>query len=159
MDPNERHYSNDEITVHWRPSACIHATTCYRELIEVFNPRNRPWINMRGASTERIIRIVRKCPTQALTYDWKDPARVSDKPGRKSDDERPEPGDIPDKPVSVRVMRNGPLVVEGSFWIIGQDGQELKSMRMTSFCRCGHSGSMPFCDGSHRAVSFNDSCD
>ncbi|NMB71943.1 MAG: hypothetical protein GYA22_07330, partial [Bacteroidales bacterium] len=70
MDKHDRTYTNGEITVFWKPGKCIHATTCYRELIEVFNPRKRPWVNMQGAPTERIIEVVDKCPTQALSWQW-----------------------------------------------------------------------------------------
>jgi uncharacterized Fe-S cluster protein YjdI len=161
MDPNERTYTNGEITVRWRPSACIHATTCYRELIEVFNPRSRPWVNMQGAPTERIIEIVKKCPTDALSYDWNEPGKVSDKPtgGMGAEDESARIKEMEGKPVEIRVMKNGPYVVEGDFRIIGSDGTEKRPMRMTSFCRCGASSSMPFCDGSHRIDNFTHSCD
>ncbi len=161
MDPNERSYTNGEITVHWKPSACIHATTCYRELIRVFNPRRRPWVNMQGAPTEKIIEIVRKCPTNALSYDWNDPSKKSDKPGGESDLEMEEQSrqKMEGKPVEIRIMKNGPYVVEGNFRVIGPDGEEKRPMLMTSFCRCGASESMPFCDGSHRIENFTSSCD
>ena len=159
MDPHDRDYSNDEITVHWRASSCIHATTCYRELIEVFNPRNRPWVNMKGATTEKIIEIVRRCPTEALTYDWKDPFRKSDKPGKSLVNKEELDLQRSVQPVSIKVMKDGPLVVEGNFRIIGSDGQVIDKLRITSFCRCGQSFNMPFCDGSHRKNSFTDDCD
>jgi uncharacterized Fe-S cluster protein YjdI len=38
METKDREYTNGEITVIWKPSKCIHVTTCYRELIEVFIP-------------------------------------------------------------------------------------------------------------------------
>jgi uncharacterized Fe-S cluster protein YjdI len=156
MDPNDRDYTNGEIIVHWRPNLCVHATTCYRELIEVFDPRNRPWINMKGAPTERIIEIVRECPTGALTYDWNDSSKVSYKPGDGAISIPPEKyeEDQQDKPVEIRIMKNGPYVVEGQFKVMGPDGLEMKKMRITSFCRCGRSGSMPLCDGSHRMSGF-----
>jgi hypothetical protein len=105
---------------------------------------------MKGASTERIIEIVRKCPTQALTYDWLDKTRLSDKPGRIQGSNGHETDISSNKPVTVRLIENGPVVVEGSFRVIGSDGKEHESMRIVSFCRCGQSGNMPFCDGTHR---------
>ena len=50
-EKNDRDYSNGEITVFWRPAKCTHVTTCFNELIEVFDPSKRPWVNMNGAST------------------------------------------------------------------------------------------------------------
>jgi uncharacterized Fe-S cluster protein YjdI len=61
-------YTNGEVTVVWKPGICIHSGNCWRGLIEVFNPRERPWIKIDGASTERIVDQVKKCPSGALTY-------------------------------------------------------------------------------------------
>ena len=159
MDPNDRKYSNKEITVHWKPAKCIHATTCYRELNEVFNLRERPWVNMDGASTEKIIDIVRRCPTDALTYEWKEEGKVSDKAPESGLTEADKLKEAKNHPAEIRIMKNGPYVVEGDFTMIGSNGQELRQMLMTSFCRCGASEEMPFCDGSHRIEDFTDSCD
>lgn len=148
MDPKDREYTNGEITVYWKPAKCIHATTCYKELIEVFNPRNRPWVNMKGAPTKRIIEVVNKCPTEALTYEWnkdiKDGTNVK-KPDTKQEVKRTE----------LKVMKGGPLIVRGAFTVIDENGNELKSTKITSLCRCGNSQKMPFCDGSHRKVGFD----
>jgi uncharacterized Fe-S cluster protein YjdI len=62
------HYSNKEITVVWKPKTCIHSSVCWKGLLEVFNPKERPWINVDGATTERIIEQVKKCPSGALSY-------------------------------------------------------------------------------------------
>lgn len=157
----EKKYSNDEITVTWVPSKCIHATTCFRELIEVFNPRNRPWVNMKGASTERIIEVVDKCPTQALSWKYNKDIAVQETNKEIKGSEEVTPEDVyiskldyESKTTEISLLPDGPILVKGKFRIIGQNGNELKSMVMTSFCRCGYSGSQPFCDGTHRKTGF-----
>lgn len=61
-------YTNNEVTVVWKPKMCQHSTRCWKGLIQVFNPQNKPWINMDGASTERIIEQVKNCPSGALSF-------------------------------------------------------------------------------------------
>jgi uncharacterized Fe-S cluster protein YjdI len=146
MDKNDKKYTNGEITVFWQPQKCIHATTCYRELINVFNPRKRPWVNMDGASTEEIIRVVKLCPTQALSY-------------RHNQDIEPEndvePTTEPDIILAeARVMEDGPLVIRGNFVLYDIDGKELRQLKITSLCRCGASNNLPWCDGTHRKIGF-----
>jgi len=68
MSQQTHKYSNEEITVVWKPGICQHSTICWKGLLEVFDPRKRPWINMDGATTERIIEQVKKCPSGALSY-------------------------------------------------------------------------------------------
>lgn len=68
----EKHYSNDDITVVWKPDVCIHSTLCWHGLLQVFDPRKRPWIDMEGADTEAIIAQVEKCPSGALTWHRKE---------------------------------------------------------------------------------------
>ncbi len=154
MDENNREYTNGKITVFWRPKECIHATTCFRELRSVFNPGKRPWVNMKGASTEEIIRIVELCPTKALTYKYNKDLD-SDKNTGTSDEKSATTGaSTGHMAAEIRVMPDGPLVIKGSYTIIGEDGKELKKMKITSLCRCGQSNNMPFCDGMHRKVRW-----
>ncbi len=61
-------YTNGEITVRWEPGKCIHSTNCTRNLLSVFNPRIKPWINMEGGTTEQIIATVEQCPSGALSW-------------------------------------------------------------------------------------------
>jgi uncharacterized Fe-S cluster protein YjdI len=149
MESNDREYTNGEVTVYWQPKKCIHATTCYTELNEVFNPRKRPWVNMQGASTEKIITIVDKCPTDALTYRWNheltEDTTAPSKLTRATD---------PEKPVMIQIMRDGPIVVTGKIKLTDNTGKEYKTYSITSFCRCGASSNMPFCDGMHRKIGF-----
>jgi uncharacterized Fe-S cluster protein YjdI len=147
MDKHDRKYTNGEITVFWKPGKCVHATTCYRELIEVFNPRKRPWVNMDGASSQEIIRVVKKCPTDALSFAY-----------NKDLEQGNGGGEIitadPEKVPEIRVMEDGPLVLHGEFRIIDAEGNELKPKKIQSLCRCGASYNMPFCDGTHRKIGF-----
>jgi putative redox protein len=61
-------YPNDEITVVWKPEFCQHSTRCWKQLPEVFDPKEKHWIKADGASSERIIEQLKKCPSGALTY-------------------------------------------------------------------------------------------
>lgn len=58
--------------------------------------------------------------------------------------------------VTVKLMKNGPLVVNGKIKVITHDGKQLKTGEFTSFCRCGQSNSMPYCDGMHRKIVTSD---
>lgn len=68
MPKETHHYTNEEMTVVWKPKLCIHSTNCWKGLIQVFNPKERPWIKMDRATTEKIIEQVKKCPSGALSF-------------------------------------------------------------------------------------------
>jgi len=159
-----KRYRNNEITVYWKPSACVHASYCYRELIEVFDPSRRPWVDMDGASTDKIIEVVNLCPTEALAWKWND-----DKKNESIDRDqlnhinfrRPElinneETDQEENPVSVKVMVDGPIILKGSFTLNYDGKQKEVNDSIVSICRCGASDHMPFCDGRHRKVGFTD---
>jgi len=67
MPQTTHKYSNGEITVIWKPNACIHSGICFKGLPGVFDPRRRPWIDMSQAETAAIIEQVKKCPSGALS--------------------------------------------------------------------------------------------
>jgi uncharacterized Fe-S cluster protein YjdI len=155
-------YRNDEITVYWKPSACVHASYCYRELIEVFDPSRRPWIDMNGATTNQIIEIVNLCPTDALTWKWNDESK-NEEVGKDQSNHikfrRPELTEVQEPavaedPVSVKVMIDGPIVLKGDFTFINSGSTRDFRDGILSVCRCGASDHMPFCDGRHRKVGF-----
>ena len=54
----------------------------------------------------------------------------------------------------VTVLKNGPLMVEGTIQIIKTDGTTEGKENKCFLCRCGHSGNKPFCDGSHKKNNF-----
>lgn len=69
MDPKNvvKEYSNGEVTIVWKSALCQHSANCVRGLPEVFNSKANPWIVATGASTERLIEQVKKCPSGALS--------------------------------------------------------------------------------------------
>jgi uncharacterized Fe-S cluster protein YjdI len=160
----ERKYSNGEITVYWKPNACVHASYCYRELIEVFDPGRRPWVDMKAASTERIIEVVDMCPTPALTWKWNDEEKnksVSSENTNHIKFRRPELIEADKIPVreiraTVKVMTDGPIVIKGSFTLAYNGARKEMNETLVSICRCGKSDHLPFCDGQHRKTGFTD---
>lgn len=64
----DKEYSNGEVTVFWKPGRCIHSAKCFHSLPQVFNPAQRPWINIEGAVPDQIITTVNNCPSGALSY-------------------------------------------------------------------------------------------
>tara|TARA_R110001592_G_scaffold63512_3_gene194444 strand:- start:13427 stop:13657 length:231 start_codon:yes stop_codon:yes gene_type:complete len=61
-------YSNEEITVVWQPEMCTHSKKCWKGLLEVFDPREKPWIKLDGATNEQIKNQINQCPSKALSY-------------------------------------------------------------------------------------------
>jgi CDGSH-type Zn-finger protein/uncharacterized Fe-S cluster protein YjdI len=141
MDKITKKYSNDEITVVWQPDVCIHSKLCWTELLDVFDPRKRPWIEMNGAETARIIEQIERCPSGALSY--------------FRNDATPEPHSVSAESL-VEVTKNGPLLVYGNLVVKDAAGNETRKNKVTAFCRCGASGNKPFCDGTHMKINFED---
>ncbi len=139
-------YTNDQVTVVWKPKVCIHSTICWKGLIEVFNPKEKPWIKMGGATTERIIEQVRQCPSGALSY-YLNAEAVADEPADKV---VAEAANI----LKIEVTSNGPYLIKTECLIIHSDGREETKTGTVALCRCGASGNKPYCDGSHSKVGF-----
>lgn len=136
-----KYYETDELTIVWKPKQCIHSERCFHGLPQVFNPKQRPWVNKEAASAERIAEQVKHCPSGALSIIWKD-----DSKNATSTDGSPA--------TTVQVLPNGPLLVKGSIKIKLPDGSEHYKEESTALCRCGASQNKPFCDGSHQKVDF-----
>lgn len=137
-------YTNEEVTVVWKPNVCIHSTLCWKGLIEVFNPREKPWIKMDGAATEKIIEQVRKCPSGALSYYLNANAPADE------DKVVAESASV----MKIEVSPNGPYLIKTECLIVHSDGREETKAGTVALCRCGNSGNKPYCDGSHRKTGF-----
>ncbi|SMD36450.1 Uncharacterized Fe-S cluster protein YjdI [Reichenbachiella faecimaris] len=131
-----KHYSNDKVTVKWQSDLCIHSEKCFHGLPKVFNPKQRPWINIEGALSEDIIAQVAKCPSGALSIVHEDQKTAVS------------------QETIVETMPNGPLMVYGNMKIKHAGGETTKDSKATAFCRCGASENKPYCDGSHKKIDF-----
>ena len=57
--------------------------------------------------------------------------------------------------VTITAYEDGPLLVRGPVTFRTQDGDVINAGRETvALCRCGKSGSKPFCDGTHKVAKF-----
>ena len=60
--------------------------------------------------------------------------------------------------VNIKVLDNGPLLIEGPITIRDADGNTFSvdaSKPAIALCRCGASANKPFCDGGHRGCNFS----
>ena len=136
-----KEYTNGEITVIWKPGVCIHSGNCVSGLGKVFNPKDRPWIKMHSASTNEIIKTVNNCPSGALTF--------------KRNNDMSEKVEAAQQKTKVQVLKDGPLMLEGTCTIVDRDGNETLKEGKVFLCRCGGSKNKPYCDGTHKSVEFD----
>ena len=67
---------------------------------------------------------------------------------------RSEPGrPLQNGPLKIIPTRNGPLKFVGRLMLSGADGR-IRQSSDTCLCRCGGSGTKPFCDGTHNKIGF-----
>jgi uncharacterized Fe-S cluster protein YjdI len=132
-----KEYRGPDIVVSFDARLCIHSGNCVRGLPEVFDPEARPWVRADRASGDRIAEVVERCPTGALHFRHAD-GRSEAAPER----------------ATIRVAPNGPLYLRGQIEVQAPDGEVIRRDTRMALCRCGHSANKPFCDGSHRRVSF-----
>lgn len=137
-----KEYTNGELTVVWKPKACIHSEECIHALPEVYKPKEKPWITPENATTQELKDQIAKCPSGALSY-------YMNKDGKKDKDKEEESMET-----KVEVKENGPLLVHGNLKVIDQSGNEELKKRTTAFCRCGASNNKPYCDGTHNEIGF-----
>ncbi len=58
-------------------------------------------------------------------------------------------------PLDVAPLPNGPLKLKGPMEVISGTGHAINRATELYFCRCGHSKTKPYCDGSHQALGFS----
>ncbi|MCI5055516.1 MAG: (4Fe-4S)-binding protein, partial [Flavobacteriales bacterium] len=125
-----KHYTKGDLKVRWEPGKCIHSKKCWKGLLEVFDPRRKPWVDLEAADNDKIMAQIDQCPSAALSYE---------KANSKSDDANQ---------TKVTLIDNGPALIEGTLELNMPDGQKWTTSKV-ALCRCGKSGKNPYCDGSH----------
>ena len=132
-----REYSGDGIRVHWYAGRCVHVAECIRALPHVFNPKQRPWVNLSApeANADAVADAVLRCPTGALHFVRTDGG----------------PQEVAAEPVTAKPIPKGPLLLRGDIEVFDEAGQLVRHDTRVAICRCTKSKHMPFSDNSHRA--------
>lgn len=133
---SDRRYAGEQVDITYNLKRCIHAEFCVNHLSAVFDKNRRPWISSNAADVERVTGVIEECPSGALHYDRKDGIREA----------------IPEKNV-ITLWQNGPLQFHGDLTIQGATVALEQETRAT-LCRCGLSNNKPFCDNTHKTISF-----
>lgn len=130
-------YEGKEVTIHDDRGICSHAGYCTEGLPSVFRMGKDPWIDPNGASKDKIIETIKKCPSGALSYeiDGKRFTSYHDNP-------------------KIKINEDSPYRIQGFIDLLADD--EPESDEHYSLCRCGSSKNKPFCDGSHWYEKFSD---
>ncbi len=130
-----RTYRTDHVEVTWAPSLCIHTGICMRELPEVFDTGELPWVQVEGAEADAVMQAVAMCPTGALAA-------------------RPLPEGAnpyePSGPLEFRPHDAGPLYVRGDIELTDPETGEVVRCSRVALCTCGRTEDAPFCDDRHR---------
>jgi len=133
-------YRGEKIIVHYNLGVCSHDGTCIRELPAVFNVNKRPWITPDNADPDKIIGVIKKCPSGALSYTFAGEKHIDYYKG---------------SPI-IRLARKGPLELYGGIILKDDQGTTPETYDHYTLCRCGFSKNKPFCDGKHLRNRFSD---
>ena len=128
-----------EVTVSYTPVLCTHAAECQRRAGNIFNPKEKPWIQPENGSLKEILDVMGACPSGALRVS------VSDA----------EPRHMTGTDVGIRIEKDGPYHVTNVELGAAFNGVGASHAKY-SLCRCGHSKNKPFCDGSHYDAKWSD---
>ena len=63
-----KEYTNEELTIVWKPKSCTHSGVCVKTLPKVYNPNAKPWLTIENASSKELKEQISMCPSGALGY-------------------------------------------------------------------------------------------
>ncbi len=93
-----------------------------------------------------VIREANHCPAGRLVVHDK-------KTGKEVEDQLPPSIGVIEDPA---LGCSGPLWVRGGITVTSDDGKPYEVRNRVTLCRCGSSDNMPFCNGSHASIKFQD---
>lgn len=134
-------YKAKTLTIYFDKTICSHSAVCLNSLPEVFDVERFPWVDPYGASEKKIMEVIEKCPTGALSYTTDDGKTCCENIHR-------EP--------KIIVQDNGPFDIEGGIELKDEYNSKPFVEEHYSLCRCGKSKNAPFCDGAHNHYYFED---
>ncbi len=135
----EKSYEGKEITINDNRAICSHSEECVNNLNSVFDTNKKPWIDPDKATAEEIMKVIKRCPSGALSY------TIGGKTVRNFD-----------RDAAITISRNGPYNVVGGIELNISDELQPPASEHYTLCRCGASGNKPYCDGSHSDIGFTD---
>lgn len=115
-------------------AACMHVLYC-----KPLNALRERELAGDDAAAEEIVRVVRSCPSGALTHE------------AKGDQAAPAQEAL-DSTIDIDIMEGGEVRVKAAFDINVPRPAHQPEDRAT-LCRCGQSASKPWCDGRHRRLT------
>ncbi len=137
-DHLDRH-DGKEVSVLDNRGTCCHFGNCTDHLPTVFHEDGNVFITPDGDAPEKIIDIVRACPSGALGF-IRDGVTYS---GEEREQE-------------IYVAENASYYVRGGIELEGEPMNQGANREHYALCRCGQSKNKPFCDGTHWWVKFRD---
>ena len=132
-------YEGKEITVLDNRGTCCHFGNCTDHLPSAFHEDGDTFVKPDGDTPEKIIDIVRACPSGALGFIYKGTAYTGD-------EREPE----------IYVAENASYYVRGGIELEGEAMDQGANREHYALCRCGQSKNKPFCDGTHWWIKFQD---
>ncbi|WMW22975.1 CDGSH iron-sulfur domain-containing protein [Methanolobus mangrovi] len=132
-------YEGKHITIHNNRGVCSHIGHCVFNLPSVFRKGMNPWIDPDGAEPEEIIKLIKTCPSGALSYTINGELHK----------------EYPHDP-EIFITRDGPYNIVGGIKLDDPDGSKPETQDHYALCRCSASKNKPFCDGTHLFIEFKD---
>ena len=132
-------YEGEDIAIYDNRGVCSHRGNCTDNAPKVFQMGNEPWIHPDAQDAVETAKVIRTCPSGALSYT---------KDGTLSKEWFDEQ--------KIIVTKDGPYDVQGHIKLGDPDGNTPEAKDHYTLCRCGHSKNKPFCNGQHWHIKFKD---